>query len=58
VIEVGSHLVALLVVGIDHRAVGSGEWYSMILNSAPVIEHDPPEHHTPTSLLGPLDDEE
>ena len=35
VIEVGSHLVTLLVLGIDHKAVGSGEWYSMVLNSAP-----------------------
>jgi len=38
VIEVGSHLLTLLVLGIDHKAVGSGEWYSLILNSAPADE--------------------
>jgi hypothetical protein len=34
VIEVGDHLLQLLVLGIDCNIVGSGAWYSMILNSA------------------------
>jgi len=33
VIEVGDFLLQLLVMGVDHKIVGSGEWYSMILNS-------------------------
>jgi hypothetical protein len=34
VIEVGDFLLQLLVMGIDCKIVGSGAWYSMILNSA------------------------
>jgi hypothetical protein len=33
VVEVGDHLLQLLVAGIDCKIVGSGAWYSMILNS-------------------------
>jgi hypothetical protein len=43
-IEMGEHVLQLLVAGVDHKMVGSGTWYALILNTAPDIVEQFHEH--------------